>query len=128
MGTDRPTKPVVAGQVVGLIVVLAAVVADAPSSNWDIALFAILLGFSIFSDLTATSTGDKIRISGSFLALVLSMVFLGGAPAALIGVITIGVGWLRWREETHYFIANLLNYAVFPLVGGVVFHAMCFRR
>lgn len=124
MSTDRPTKPVVAGQVVGFLIVLAAVAADAPSSNWDPALFAILLGFSIFSDLTATSTGDKIRISGSFLALVLSMVFLGGAPAALIGVITIGIGWLRWREETHYFIANLLNYSFFPLVGGVVFHAI----
>jgi putative nucleotidyltransferase with HDIG domain len=124
MSTDRPTKPVVAGQVVGFLIVLAAVAADATSSNWDPALFAILLGFSIFSDLTATSTGDKIRISGSFLALVLSMVFLGGAPAALIGVITISIGWLRWREETHYFIANLLNYSFFPLVGGVVFHAI----
>ncbi|HVW46867.1 MAG TPA: HD-GYP domain-containing protein [Solirubrobacterales bacterium] len=113
-----------AGQFVGFIIVLLAVVAAAPSANWDPALFVILLGFSIFSDLTATSTGDKIRISGSFLALVLSMVFLGGAPAALIGVITIGVGWLRWREETHYFVANLLNYALFPLVGGVVFHAI----
>jgi putative nucleotidyltransferase with HDIG domain len=124
MSTDRPTKLVVAGQAVGFVVVLAAVAADASASNWDPALFAILLGFSIFSDLTATSTGDKIRISGSFLALVLSMVFLGGAPAALIGVITIGIGWLRWREETHYFIANLLNYSFFPLVGGVVFHAI----
>ena len=124
MSTDRPTKSVVAGQVVGFIIVLAAIVADAPSSNWDPALFVILMGFSIFSDLTATSTGDKIRISGSFLALVLSMVFLGGAPAALIGVITISLGWLRWREETHYFIANLLNYSLFPLVGGVVFHAI----
>jgi putative nucleotidyltransferase with HDIG domain len=124
MSADRPTKLVVAGQAVGFLIVLIAVAADASASNWDPALFAILLGFSIFSDLTATSTGDKIRISGSFLALVLSMVFLGGAPAALIGVITIGVGWLRWREETHYFIANLLNYSFFPLVGGVVFHAI----
>ncbi|HEY0279240.1 MAG TPA: hypothetical protein VGC32_13320, partial [Solirubrobacterales bacterium] len=124
MGTDRPTRPVVAGQVAGLFVVLALAALDAPSSNWDFALFGILLGFSAFSDLTATATGDRISISGSFLALVLSMVFLGGAPAALIGFLTIVVGWLRWREETHYFIANLLNYTFFPLVGGVVFHAI----
>jgi putative nucleotidyltransferase with HDIG domain len=124
MGTDRPTKPVVAGQFVGLLFVLAGIALDASASNWDLGLFSILLGFSIFSDLTATSIGDKIRISGSFLSLVLSMVFLGGAPAALIGVITVITGWLRWREATHYFIHNLLNYSLFPLVGGVVFHAI----
>jgi putative nucleotidyltransferase with HDIG domain len=124
MASDRPTRPVVAAQVVGLFVVAGAAAVASLEANWDMGLFVILLGFSIFSDLTATSTGDKIRISGSFLALVLSMVFLGGTPAALIGVLTICVGWLRWHEEVHYFIANLLNYSLFPLVGGVVFHAV----
>jgi putative nucleotidyltransferase with HDIG domain len=124
MGTDRPTRPVVAGQVFGLFVAAAGALFIASEANWKFGLFAILLGFSIFSDLTAASTGDKIRISGSFLALVLSMVFLGGTPAAAIGVLTISVGWLRWREETHYFINNLLTYSVFPLVGGAVFHAI----
>jgi putative nucleotidyltransferase with HDIG domain len=124
MVNDRPTRAVVAGQLVGLFVVLAAAVVAAPSGNWDIGLFAILLGFSIFSDLTATSVGKKIKISGSFLALVLSMVFLGGAPAVVIGLITTVAAWLRWHEATHYFIHNLLNYSLFPLVGGVVFHAV----
>jgi putative nucleotidyltransferase with HDIG domain len=124
MGNDRPTRFAVAGQLVGLLVVLAGVLADAPSSNWDLGLFGILLGFSIFSDLTATDTGEGIMISGSFLALVLSMVFLGGAPAAVIGLLTMIVGWLRWRQDTHYFVHNLFNYSLFPLVGGVVFHAV----
>jgi len=110
----------VAGQIVGLLVVLAAAVAAAPSANWDVGLFAILLGFSIFSDLTATSVGKKIKISGSFLALVLSMVFLGGAPAVVIGLITTVAAWMRWREATHYLIHNLLNYSLFPLIGGVL--------
>src|ERR1700704_3677366 len=104
MGTDRPTRPVVAGQVFGLFVVAAGAVVIASEANWNFGLFAILLGFSIFSDLTAASTGDKIRISGSFLALVLSMVFLGGTPAAAIGVITISIGWLGWREGAPYFL------------------------
>jgi putative nucleotidyltransferase with HDIG domain len=124
MGTDRPTKLVVAGQVVGIAVVLVGIAVDAPSSNWNLAVFGILLGFSIFSDLTATDTGEGIMISGSFLALVLSMVFLGGAPAAVIGLMTMFVGWLRWRQPTHYFLHNLFNYSFFPLVGGVVFHAI----
>ena len=41
----------------------------------------------------------RAKISGSFLSLVLAMVFLGGAPACLIGVATICVGWLRWRDS-----------------------------
>ena len=81
MANQRPTRAVVGGQSVGLFVVLAAAVALAPTANWDLGLFAILLGFAVFSDLTAKAVGDSIKISGSFLALVLSMVFLGGSPA-----------------------------------------------
>jgi putative nucleotidyltransferase with HDIG domain len=114
----------VAGQAAGIFVVVGAAIVAAPSANWDIALFAILLGFAIFSDLTATKVGVSMKVSGSFLALVLSMVFLGGAPALVIGLITTGAAWLRWREAAHYFIHNLLNYSLFPLVGGVVFHAL----
>jgi putative nucleotidyltransferase with HDIG domain len=112
----------VAGQIVGLFVVIAAAVVAAPSANWNLELFAILLGFSIFSDLTATAVGKKIKISGSFLALVLSMVFLGGTLAVVIGLITTVAAWLRWKEATHYFIHNLLNYSFLALVGGVLFH------
>ena len=59
---------------------------------------------------------SKVKISGSFLALVLAMVFLGGTPAAVIGVMTIFVGWLRWRDAWHYLLNNVLTYATFPLV------------
>ncbi len=63
-----------------------------------------------------------MKISGSFLALVMAMVFLGGTPAALIGVATILTGWLRWRDRWHYLLNNILTYAFFPLVGGIAFH------
>ncbi len=122
MARDRPTTLAMAGQIVGFGLALLGAVLLAPEANWNLPLLAILLGFSIFSDLTATTTG-KIAISGSFLAIVLAMIFLGGAPASLVGILTIGVGWLRWREETRYLVNNLLTYAVFPLVGGAVFHA-----
>lgn len=95
----------------------------APECTWDLPLFAVLLTFSVFSDLTAVSTESKVKVSGSFLALVVAMVFLGGTPAALIGVATIGVGWLRWHDEGHYLLNNLLTYAVFPLLGGIAFDA-----
>jgi len=108
--------------VAGLVLVTGAAIWRAQSATWDLPLFFILLGFSVFSDLTAISTTSKVKISGSFLALVLAMVFLGGTPAAVIGVLTILAGWLRWRDAGHYLLNNVLTYATFPLVSGIVFH------
>jgi putative nucleotidyltransferase with HDIG domain len=122
MAQHRPTRLAIATMVAGLV--LAAVVAiwRAASADWDLPLFFILLGFSVFSDLTAISTTSKVKISGSFLALVLAMVFLGGTPAAVIGVLTILAGWLRWRDAGHYLLNNVLTYATFPLLSGIAFH------
>ena len=107
---------------------VALAIWKAPEANWDLPLFAILLGFSIFSDLTAVDTQSRMRISGSFLALILAMVFLGGTPAALIGVISILIGWVRGREDGHYLLNNTLTYATFPLLTGVAFHGIVDRR
>ena len=116
---------------------MAAILALRPSrsrsgsrrqANWDLPLLGILLGFSVFSDLTAIPTASRVKISGSFLALTLAMVFLGGAPAALIGAITILAGWLRWRDEPHDLLNNLATYATFPLVGGIAFDGRRPRR
>jgi putative nucleotidyltransferase with HDIG domain len=122
MDQPRPTRLAIVTMVAGLALVAATCVWRAYSADWDVPLFCILLGFSVFSDLTAISTTSKVKISGSFLALVLAMVFLGGAPAAVIGVLTILAGWLRWRDEGHYLLNNVLTYATFPLVSGIAFH------
>ncbi len=121
MEETRPTQFVLGLQVAGIVAVAVAGALEAGQANWDLPLFAILLSFSLFSDLTAVPTQSKVKISGSFLALVLAMVFLGGAPAAVIGVATILAGWFRWHDELHYLLNNVLTYALFPLVGGVVF-------
>jgi putative nucleotidyltransferase with HDIG domain len=111
----------------GLIAVAALAVVEAEVANWDLALFGILLGFSVFSDLTAIETSSKLKTSGSFLALVLAMVFLGGTPAAVIGVLTIAAGWFRWRDNGHYLLVNVLTYTTFPLIAGVAFHEAIVR-
>ncbi len=121
MAETRPTRIAIASMGAGLLLTLAACVLEAPSCNWNLGLFGVLLAFSVFSDLTAVSTESKVKVSGSFLALVVAMVFLGGTPAALIGAVTIMVGWLRWHDEPHYLLNNVLTYALFPLVGGVLF-------
>jgi putative nucleotidyltransferase with HDIG domain len=118
----RPTRLALAVMAGALALTAAVGIWEAPRSNWDLGFFAVLLAFSIFSDLTAVSTESKVKVSGSFLALVVAMVFLGGTPAALIGVATILTGWLRWRDAWHYLLDNVLTYALFPLVGGIAFH------
>jgi putative nucleotidyltransferase with HDIG domain len=103
---------------------MALAVALAPDANWDLPLLFALLAFSAVSDLLAVDTTEaKLKISGGFLALVLAMVFLGAAPAALIGLATIAVGWLRWRYPGPDLLINLVTYAWFPLVGGLAFQA-----
>jgi putative nucleotidyltransferase with HDIG domain len=107
----------------GLVVAVAVAVLTAGTADWDPALFGILLAFSVFSDLTVITTSSRVKLSGSFLSIVLAMVLLGGPPAAVIGVITISVGTLvNQKNALHFFLNNLLTYAIFPLVGGLVFH------
>jgi putative nucleotidyltransferase with HDIG domain len=119
------TRPTTANHVLLSLAMLTAIaigVLRAPTANWNLALFGILLGFSVFSDLTAIETQSKLKISGSFLAIVLAIVFLGGTPAAVIGVCSILVGWFRWRDDGHDLAVNLLTYMTFPLVAGIAFH------
>jgi putative nucleotidyltransferase with HDIG domain len=122
--TQRPTPLAVAVTWFGVVAALVAAAIAAPEGNWDLALLGVLLAFSIFSDLTAAPAESSLVISGSFLALVVAMVFLGGAPAALIGVLTIFAGWLRWRSAPYTLLINIFDYTVYPLIGGVVFHAV----
>jgi putative nucleotidyltransferase with HDIG domain len=125
MTSKRPTRAVIAFELLGIAAAAVVAVWQAPEANWDPLFFLVLIGLSAFSDLTAApSGGARVRISGSFLALVISMVYLGGTPAAILGVFTILIGSLRWREEMHYFLNNLFTYAVFPLAGGIAFQAV----
>jgi putative nucleotidyltransferase with HDIG domain len=102
-------------------------VATAGEASWHLPLFASLLAFAVVSDLWAIDTSarlgarSRLLMSGSFLALVVAMVLLGGTPAALIGVCTILVGHFRFHERRDLFVNNLVAYAWFPLVGGLAF-------
>ncbi len=124
MADTRPTRLATAGMFLALAATLAAAIWRAPMADWNLELLGVLLAFSVFSDLTAVSTESRVKISGSFLALVVAMVFLGGTPAALMGVIAILVGWAasRFADEPHYLLSNLVTYAAFPLLGGIAFH------
>jgi putative nucleotidyltransferase with HDIG domain len=124
MQTERPTRFVNTLLASILAGAVAFGVWQGPNADWDLALFGILLGFSAFSDVMSIETEARLKISGNFLALVLAIVFLGGTPAALIGLISIMIGWLRWREGWQDLMVNSLTYVSFPLVVGTAFHAV----
>jgi putative nucleotidyltransferase with HDIG domain len=123
MSNNRPTRTMIVSMAAGTVAAAAACIWQAPDANWDLVLLGVLLAFCVFSDLTAVEAQARVKISGSFLALVVAMVLLGGPPAALIGVVTILAGWLRWRESWDYLLNNVLTFAVFSLLGGVAFSA-----
>jgi putative nucleotidyltransferase with HDIG domain len=120
----RPTPLIIVIQLVLLCAVVVVAVLAAPSADWDPALLGLLLVFTVLSDLAAVETRSKLKTSGSFLALVLAMVLLGGSPAALLGALTILAGWLRWHEAPDKFLNNLVAYATIPLVCGLAFQGV----
>jgi putative nucleotidyltransferase with HDIG domain len=122
MENSRPSNTIIVLQAGALAAVAAASVFAAPIANWDPVLFGILLAFSVFSDLTAVETTSKVRLSGSFLPIVLALVLLGGPPAAVIGAVVIALDWLSDRKPLHYFLNNLLTYIAFPVITGLAFH------
>jgi putative nucleotidyltransferase with HDIG domain len=114
----------IAAEVVALAgaVVLAILVGH--DTDWDLPLLATLTALSIVSDLIAIETrASRVLVSASLMTIVLAAVLLGGAAAALMGVVTILVGWLKHRYERQYLLLNLVTYAWFPLITGLLFHA-----
>jgi putative nucleotidyltransferase with HDIG domain len=118
----RPTPLSTALVAVGVVVVVAAAVWQAPNANWELALLGTLLAFSIVSEIMSVETESHLKISGNYLAMVPAMVFLGGTPAAVIGLISILGGWFRYRDNLHDLLVNIGTYITFPLVVGVAFH------
>jgi diguanylate cyclase (GGDEF)-like protein len=120
----RVSRSVILAQALALSAVAVGIGVSASSGDWDVPLMGLLLGLAALSDIAAVDFTDaKIGLSGAFVALVLAMVLLGGAPAAVLGVVTVVMSWLRRREPIHALRHNILVFAAYPLIGGVVFHA-----
>ena len=120
----RPTRTVIVLELCALALaagVVALLRGDA--GDWDLALLGVLLVVSVVGDLTALDTPtSRVKLSSSFLAIVVAAVLLGEAPAAVIGVLTILVGWARAQYSRTDLLINLVTYAWFPLIAGGVFH------
>jgi putative nucleotidyltransferase with HDIG domain len=124
MQNERPTRLVTTLLAVAFLGIVATAVVVAPEANWDLKLFATLLAFSAFSDIMSIETESRLKISANFLSLITAIAFLGATPAALIGFISILIGWLRLREGFHDLLVNLLTFTAFPLLVGIAFQLL----
>jgi putative nucleotidyltransferase with HDIG domain len=122
MSASRPAPFAIA---VNAVLLSAGAVIVFTRLDWqtlDIPLLVALAGCAVASDLQAMRTGAaKVRISGSFLALIMAMVFLGPEAAAVLGMVAVAVGWFGSREEPHFLISNLATYCWFPFLAGLAF-------
>src|SRR4051794_1755130 len=120
----RPLPIAIAVNAVALCVGALIVFSGLDWQALDVPLLLALAGCAVASDLQAMRTGAaKVRISGSFLALIMAMVFLGPEAAAVLGMVAVAVGWFNSREELHYLLSNLAAYCWFPFVSALGFAA-----
>jgi diguanylate cyclase (GGDEF)-like protein len=121
-----PTRPIVVGQLLLLSIAVGLSVVFAHTAQWNgaaILSLVVLSALAVISELTATLLpSGAANISGSFLAIMLAAVLLGGPPAVIVGMLTIVIGWLRWRESGDALRLNLVTFTWFPLLSGLWFH------
>src|SRR5690349_23520365 len=94
-------------------------VSSSQGSDWHpvglvLTLFALGLGSEA---LTMEMRG--IRMSGSFVAIVLAMSLLGPAPAVALGLSCIAFDSVMFRRPWTSLLINVATYAVFPLAGAL---------
>ena len=94
----------------------AAVALNDPADWRPRALVGLLLMLSIASEMLSVEVRG-LRLSGSFLSLVLAMALLGPAPAAAIGFASMLIDALVTRRSIDRALVNLATFATFPLVA-----------
>jgi putative nucleotidyltransferase with HDIG domain len=111
----------VVGQITLLFTSAIAGVLLSRAEDWNPpALLFLLLAVAIISEIFRLRR-KRFTISAAFLSIVLAMALLGPTPAAVLGVVCMGIGDLRRRLSLRYALVNASTYACFPLVGGVIF-------
>ena len=88
--------------------------------DWQLRLFALLLVVAVINGAFELET-KRFKVSAEFLSLVLAMTLLGPAPAVCLGVLAMSLSSLTRRSPWQSWLANVSNYAFFPLVGAVAF-------
>ncbi len=115
---------ILAAQTAVLVAAVFAAVRTSEVADWQPATLVLLLfSLAVVSDvLTVDFRG--VRVSGSFLAIVLAMVLLGPAPAAAMGASASLIDAILSKRTWDRGLNNVVTWAVFPLVGGLMAEAI----
>ena len=115
---------ILAAQTAVLVAAVFVAVRTSEVADWQPATLVLLLfSLAVISDvLTVDFRG--VRVSGSFLAIVLAMVLLGPAPAAAMGASASLIDAILSKRTWDRGVNNVVTWAVFPLVGGLMSEAI----
>jgi HD domain len=107
---------------------LAAVIATAAlvstADQWrPLPLVALLTVLVVGGDMLVLSV-KRFHISGCFTGLILAIALLGPAPGVAMGIASSLVDGLRRRVRGTYLLSNVVTLATFPLLGGLLLHAL----
>jgi putative nucleotidyltransferase with HDIG domain len=98
---------------------ITATVLISRSAEWDLELFALLLGLALVGIWLMLEIRGQ-HLTAGFISLVLAMSLLGPAPAVVISTVAVTVNCLRRRPPFWHWITNFADVALFPLVGGLL--------
>jgi putative nucleotidyltransferase with HDIG domain len=99
---------------------IAAAGLTSRSADWHPTGLVVLLFVLAMGSELMTLEMRGIRMSGSFLALVLAMSLLGPAPAVAVGLACVALDQAMFRRPTTSLLINLATFALFPLSGGLM--------
>jgi len=103
-----------------LAAALAGAALTSRAEDWHPTNLVVLLALVSEASDAFPINARGMRLTGSFIGLVLAMALLGPAPAAAIGVLAICVDTARSPRSLVLTLGNLSTYAVFPLIGGLL--------
>jgi putative nucleotidyltransferase with HDIG domain len=118
-------KGLILGAQIAVFCTAATVAAlNSSAADWrPIELILLLFVLAVGSDMNTVEL-RRVRITGAFLALVLAMALLGPAPAAAIGVASSLVDAVISRRPWQRAFGNVVIFAAFPVVGGLLVGAL----
>jgi putative nucleotidyltransferase with HDIG domain len=107
-----------------LVAAVVTTVLTAQAQEWNsLPLVALLLSLTVIGMRLRVILRSQ-EVSAAFLALVLAMSLLGPAPAVCFGIAAIAISSALRRIPPFAWLNNLMNFAVFPLAGGLMIRAL----
>lgn len=118
--TARRRNIYLACQVLVLSVALCLTVRSSREADWrSWQLVALLAVLAVVSERKQIEV-HGLKVSASFIAIVVAMTLLGPAPAVAIGLAADLIAMVGNRRPVLYAVTNLTSSATFPLVGGLL--------